>query len=226
MHSGPFVTAGKQVFSNKQNANIQKWSAYIKGSVDRQDYWERALEWISKGKVGEYMSLHRHDPDITAVETYFNSVIDWVSSVFTDVEAEMRGLEWGRLYEQYHQTPYNAADVAKRVKELYGDPAVKNRKGVFEYILGGQTDTKLLQIRYFDDSTKQVAYTQQTDAAIQNGVSNCSLCAVGTNANKTKIWKLKEMDADHVAAWSKNGPTTIDNCEMLCVTHNRAKGNH
>lgn len=26
-------------------------------------------------------------------------------------------------------------------------------------------------------------------------------------------------------AWSKGGETTLDNCEMLCKSHNRAKGN-
>jgi len=33
------------------------------------------------------------------------------------------------------------------------------------------------------------------------------------------------MDADHVAAWSKGGGTDIKNCQVLCKTHNQAKGN-
>lgn len=33
------------------------------------------------------------------------------------------------------------------------------------------------------------------------------------------------MDADHVTAWSKGGATDIKNCQILCKTHNRAKGN-
>ena len=33
------------------------------------------------------------------------------------------------------------------------------------------------------------------------------------------------MDADHVTAWSKGGATVTKNCEMLCKSHNRAKGN-
>ncbi|MDO4947293.1 MAG: HNH endonuclease [Fibrobacter sp.] len=45
------------------------------------------------------------------------------------------------------------------------------------------------------------------------------------NANKNKIWKLAEMDADRVTAWSKGGATDRANCEMLCKSHNRAKGN-
>ena len=137
----------------------------------------------------------------------------------------MSGLDWGRLYETYHQKPYNPAQVSARVKELYGDEFVKKRAGIWEYVLGGETESKLLEVRVFDDSTKKSVYNKQTKAAQAKGVSNCPLCAVGDNANKTKIYKLAEMDADHVAAWSKGGDTSAANCEMLCITHNRAKGN-
>ena len=197
----------------------------MKGTANRQDFWERALEWVSHGNVGEYMAAHRTDNNINAVKTYFTAVIDWVSTVFTDVEKEMRGLEWGRLYDAYHQRPYNAKNVSTRVKELYGDPSVKNRKGVFEFILDGETDTRLLDVRLFDDVTKNVAYRKQTASAKEAGVSNCSLCAVKAGPDKTKIWPLKGMEADHVTAWSNGGSTSVENCEMLCVTHNRAKGN-
>jgi len=225
VYSGPFVTLGKAEFSNSQNANIQKWSAYISGSPNRQQYLESALDWVSKGNIGDYMSRHRFDKSINELKKYFTSVIDWVSSVFTDVENEMCGLEWGRLYEEYHNTSYNPKKVSEELKKLYSDPYVKNRKGIFEYILGGSTDTKLLDIRVFDEATKKAIYTQQTQIAETNNESNCPLCCLGHDSNKTKIWKLAEMDADHVTAWSKGGATDIKNCQMLCKTHNRAKGN-
>lgn len=225
VYSGPFVTLGKEEFSNSQNSNIQKWSAYVTGTANRQDFLERALEWVSKGEVGEYMSHHRHDKNITELKTYFNSVIDWVSSVFTNVESEMRGLEWGRLYEKYHKTAYDPAKVSAEVQRLYSDPYVKKRTGVFEYILGGSVDTKLLDVRVFDEATKKAVYSAQTTQAEKKGESNCPLCAVGHDANKEKIWSLGDMDADHVAAWSKGGATSPENCQMLCKTHNRAKGN-
>ena len=225
VYSGPFVTLGKEEFSNSKNSNIQKWSAYISGSANRQDFLERALQWVSKENVSEYMSRHRFDNNITELKDYFNSVIDWVSTVFTDVESEMNGLEWGRLYETYRKKPYNSKTVSAEVKRLYADPYVKSRKGIFEYVLGGSTDTKLLEVRVFDDATKKSVYAKQTQVAEKKGVSNCSLCAIGHDSNKTKIWKLTEMDADHVTAWSKGGATDIKNCEMLCKTHNRAKGN-
>jgi hypothetical protein len=225
VYSGPFVTLGKEEFSNSQNANIQKWSAYISGSANRQEYLERALEWVSKDNVGDYMSRHRFDTNITELKNYFTSVIDWVSTVFTDVESEMRGLEWGRLYEKFRKQPYNSKTVSEQVKKLYSDPYIKTRKGIFEYILGGSTDTKLLEVRVFDEATKKSTYAIQTAEAEKKGVSNCSHCAIGHDSNKTKIWKLAEMDADHVTAWSKGGATQTKNCEMLCKTHNRAKGN-
>jgi 5-methylcytosine-specific restriction endonuclease McrA len=225
VYSGTFVTLGKEEFSNSQNANIQKWSAYISGSANRQEFLERALEWVSKGNIGDYMSQHRKDTNITELKTYFNCVIDWASSVFIEVENEMRGLEWGRLYEKYHKQPYDPKKVLIEVQNLYSDPYIKNRKGVFEYILGGSEDTKLLDVRVFDEATKKSVYAKQKTDAELNDKSNCPLCALGHDANKTKIWNLADMDADHVAAWSKGGATDIKNCQMLCKSHNRAKGN-
>ena len=225
VYSGSFVTLAKAEFSNSQNANIQMWSAYISGNVNRQDYLATALDWVSHGHVGDYMSQHRYDDNINELKAYFTSVIDWASSVFIDVKNEMCGLEWGRLYEQYHQNAYNPAEVSQRLHELYADPYVTNKRGVVEYILGGCSDTKLLNIRIFGEADKQTVYEQQTSTAREQGVSNCPLCAMGNDANHDRIWKLSEMDADHVTAWSKGGSTDISNCQMLCKTHNRAKGN-
>jgi len=225
VYSGPFVTLGKAEYSNSQNANVQKWGAYISGNVNRQDFIERALEWVSKDNIGNYMSMHRFDDNITEMKAYFESVIDWISGVFSDVENEMRGLEWGRLYETYHDNAYDPSTVSEEVQKLYGDPYVKDRKGIFEFILGGSVDTKLLNVRVFDDATKKSQYSKQTEDAKENGISNCPLCAVGNNTNKTKIWGIKDMESDHVTAWSKGGVTDAKNCEMLCKTHNRAKGN-
>ncbi len=225
--SGPFVTEAKREFSNSQNANLQKWSAFIRGKVNRQEYLHTALSWVAKGEqnIKKYMSEHRKYTNINELRNYFNSVIDWIDSVFKIVESEMQGLPWGELYEQYHNTPYDREEVARKQQELYADPYVKSRKGVFEYILGGCQDTRLLEVRCFDEPTKKAVYARQTQEAQEKGISNCPLCALGHDNNKKRIWQLKEMDADHVTAWSKGGATDISNCQMLCQTHNRAKGN-
>lgn len=225
IYSGSFVTKAKEEFSNSQNANIKKWSAYIKGGANRQDFLERALEWVSKGDIGGYMSAHRKDNNINELKTYFNSVIDWVSTVFTDGLPEMRGLEWGRLYEEFHGKSFDPKKMSNDVRKLAADECVTSRKGIFEYLLGGSTNTRLLDVRVFDTKIKRVAYAKQTQAAEAIGESNCPLCAIGHDANKKRLYKFDEMDADHVSAWSKGGGSSADNCQMLCITHNRAKGN-
>jgi hypothetical protein len=225
IYSGPFVTLAKAEFSNSQNSNIQKWSAYIKGSANRQDFLERALDWVSKGGIGDYLSRHRNDNNINELKTYFNSVLDWVSTVFVNVLPEMRGLEWGRLYEEHHGKSYDPKKISDDVKRLAADPYVTKRKGIFEFLLGGSVDAKLLEVRVFDTPVKRATYAKQTQTAEGKGESNCPLCAIGHNTNKSRVYKFDEMDADHVAAWSKGGGSSADNCQMLCITHNRAKGN-
>ena len=225
VYSGPFVTLAREEFSNSQNSLVQKWSAYISGDVKRQAYLETALDWVSGGAIDNYMSKHRRDDNIDELKTHFNTVIDWISSVFTDVESEMKGLEWGRLYETYHNNSYDPQKVSEELRKLLGSYEVKDRRGVFEYILGGSTDTKLLNVRVFDEPTKKTVYAEQTREAEAKGVSNCSYCAIGHDSNKDKLWAYNDMDADHVSAWSKGGSTEKENCEMLCKPHNRAKGN-
>ena len=129
------------------------------------------------------------------------------------------------LYEKYHSNPYNHKEISEKVANLMSDDCVRDKKGVFEYVLGGCTDTRLLNIRFFEINTIRKVYKTQTDRAKKKETSNCPLCAIGHEANKKRIWKLEEMDADHVEAWSKGGETTEKNCQMLCKTHNRAKGN-
>lgn len=236
--SGPFVTTAKAEFSNSRNSNVQKWQTYVRGEPNRQGILSVALDWVSEVMISDeeakkyklpkkdsYMAKHRRDTNIDELKTYFNTVIDWASSVFDMTESEMCGLEWGRLYEIYHKNAYSPKVVHDKVMTLYADPYVKDRKGIFEYVLGGEVDKKLLNVRVFDEATKKSVYAKQTSVAQQKGVSNCPYCAMSENANKNKIWKLTEMDADHVTAWSKGGATDRSNCEMLCKSHNRAKGN-
>jgi hypothetical protein len=225
IYSGPFVTAAKEEFSNSSNTRLQKWKAYMKGNEKRQDILEEALRWVGDGDVDGYMKDHRFDDGIAELKAHFDTVIDWAGTVFKGVEDEMRGLDWGRLWKTYHAKAYDPDAVWARVRTLYADEFVKNRKGIFEFVLGGEKNARLLDIRVFDPKETKAVYAKQTAAAEKKGISNCPLCAVGHEANARRIWKFSEMDADHVTAWSKGGATDIANCQMLCKTHNRAKGN-
>ena len=229
VYSGDFITLAKAEFSNSQNSKLYRWKNYVRGNVLRQDFLRTAFEWLVQSsddkKIGEYMSLHRWDKNIDELKNYFVAVINWIEKIFPATKDEMCGLDWGRLYALYHESIYDAAKVKSEVEKLYEDDAVTNKRGIFEYILGGKVETKLLHIRFFEESTKKTVYARQTNAAKSKGVSNCPLCAIGKNKNSAKIYKYSEMDADHVTAWSRGGETSIKNCEMLCKNHNRAKGN-
>ena len=226
IYSGSFVTAAKKIFSNSTSPRLNVWKIFVRGKVKRQDILRTALEWIVKSSddkaVEEYMSAHRHDETAAELENYFESVISWAMKIFPNTTADMCGLEWGRLYETYHENFYDAWKLATEVERLYADEAVTDKSGIFEYLLSGEKLTKLLHVRIFEKSVKKTAYARQTQDAKSAGVSNCPLCAAGKSK---RIWKFEEMDADHVTAWSAGGDTTIDNCQLLCKTHNKLKGN-
>lgn len=224
-YHGPFVTRAREVFSNMGNASMNRWQTYVAGDPRRQAVLETALDWVSGGDIDDYMARHRYDEDIDELKGYFDTVIDWVDSVFDYTGSEMRGRDWGRLYREYHRNAYSKEKVSERVEALLDDSQVQDKKGIFEYILGGEKDTRLLNVRVFDKRTIKAVYRRQTKEAKEQGTSNCPLCAIGHDANAKRIYKDTEMDADHVAAWSRGGATTEDNCQMLCKTHNRAKGN-
>lgn len=225
VYHGPWVASAKKYFSKNGCPAYGLASDYMSGSPIRQDYLETALEWINEGDVDGYMRDHHHDPNADALWEYFSSVIAWVASTFTKKRSQMKSVQWGPLHARFASVTYDANHLEERVAALMADPDVHRKVGIYEYLLGGETETKLLEIRVFDEKTKLAAYARQTSAAEESGVSNCPLCALGKNSNAVRIYELSEMDADHVTAWSKGGDTSAANCEMLCITHNRAKGN-
>lgn len=230
IYSGKFVSESKKIFSNSSNTNMKKWRSYIKGDPKRQEILEEALRWVAMAEkdnklIDKYMSDHRGLGDITELKNNFESVIDWINSTFTDVEPKMKGLEWGRLWRTYHEHGYNPEFLSERIQELLADTQIEDPSGIWEYVLGGEKDKRLLDVRVFDPRTKALVYKQQTIKAKEEHIGNCPDCVLEGKANKTKIWSLKEMEADHVTAWSNGGATDIDNCQMLCIRHNRLKGN-
>lgn len=224
-YHGPFVTMAREVFSNTGNANMNRWQTYVSGDPKRQAILETALEWVGEGNIDAYMAKHRYDTNIDELKNHFDTVIDWVDSVFEYTGSEMCGRDWGRLYREYHRNAYSKDKVAERVNALLDDLQVTDKRGIFEYVLGGEQDSRLLNVRVFDKKTIKAVYRKQTAEAEALGKSNCPLCAIGHDANAHRVYKESEMDADHVTAWSRGGATDEANCQMLCKTHNRAKGN-
>lgn len=210
IYSGPWVTEMKKWFSKPGCPAKDEGDKYLSGKPIRQDYLETVLKWISADQnidIREYMRIHQHDTNAANEWLYFQNVINWVKVLFPTYHKEMKGIEWGLLYNKYKNNTYDPGKLDKRVQELYADYDVSNPKGIFEYLLSGETEEKHLSIRQFDDRMRSYAFE------IQN--HKCKSCG--------KVCTLDEMEADHITPWSKGGKTEANNCQMLCIDCNRRK---
>jgi len=224
-YTGTWLTHAKTIFSKPNCAAYLLAKDYVEGSPIRQEIFEKALKWINTDDVEGYMSNHQLDQNANELWTYFQNVINWVRLTFTNYRPSMKYVSWGPLYNKYKDDRQDTDELERETQKLVADIQVSNNKGIYEYLLSGKTEIKLLKIRVFDDAIKASKYEEQTREARINGESNCPLCAIGQTAHKTKIWTENEMEADHVTAWSNGGSTDLNNCQVLCKTHNRAKGN-
>lgn len=205
VYTGVWLSDAKSKFSKSNCPAFQIAKDYVSGSPIRQEFLETALAWISKGGIEQYMSAHQHDPNANELWTYFRNVIEWVTLTFTVYRREMKGLDWGGLYDQYKNEMVDTARLEQRIQELMMDDDVTNKKGVYPYILSRQE--KYLSLRAFTESQKRAAYERQS------GV--CPKCG--------GPFELSKMEADHITPWSKGGKTVPENCQMLCADCNRKK---
>lgn len=205
IYTGEWLTDAKRWFSRSGCPAYAIGERYINGSPIRQEFLEKALTWISDGKIEDYMSCHQHDADAQELWQSFQEVISWVNRIFPSYRKIMKGLDWGAFYYKHKNDKLNAAELEKRIVDLIEDDEVNNKKGIYEYLLTG--NEKTLNMRSFDDKTKIKVYESQ------NGI--CPVCK--------QHFKIEEMEADHIIPWAQGGKTIQENCQMLCKKDNRTK---
>jgi 5-methylcytosine-specific restriction endonuclease McrA len=221
LYSGPFVSAAREQLSNATDPKAATRGHLMTGDANRQDHLAAALDWLAPGKVANYMAQHRNDPDAGELVRHTDAVADWVCGLFkVDRDFNGKGIDWGRLYRTYGQRPYDREQLQRRVDALMADESVKSDRGIYEFVLSGETLPQLLNVRLFDDRTVASRYAQQTAAAKDAGVSNCPYCA---SQGVSTVYTVKQMQADHITAWIRGGDTNPENCQMLCRAHNLAK---
>ena len=214
-YTGEWLTSAKSKFSktNCVAMRVQEKEVLTNGTPIRQEVLETALSWVSGGKenIAKYMGEHQHDKNADELWNHFVKVITWVKTTFPNYRKEMKGLDWGRLYDEYSTNNYYADDLEFEIKRLMADDDVDNKKGIYEYVLSycAKEKEKHLSIRKFTDKDKRTKYEQQ------NGI--CPICG--------KHYLINEMEGDHIVAWSKGGKTILNNLQMLCKKCNREKGN-
>lgn len=205
VYAGPWTADAKRYFSKTGCPAYGLASDYLKGSPIRQEYLETAIDWHSQGTIEDYMSQHQHDENASALWHYFQSVINWVKATFPKYRKEMKGVEWGDLYNQFKGKPFDTDKLEKEIAKLMMDEDVTKKSGIYPYVL--TRDETHLNIRAFSDNNKREAYERQ------KGV--CRKCK--------KHFELSEMEADHVKPWREGGKTVAKNCQMLCKDDNRRK---
>ncbi len=208
VYTGAWITSAKQKFSKTGCVAYKLGEKYMSGSPIRQDYLETVLKWLSAKEgisIEPYMAAHQHDVHADREWQYFQQVIAWVQSVFPNYRKEMKCLEWGIFYNRFKDREYAASDLEARLQELMIDDDVTNKRGIYEYLLGG--DERKLSIRAFSEKIKRQVYERQ------KGV--CVTCG--------RHFDLGEMEADHITPWSKGGATILENCQLLCRDCNRRK---
>ena len=208
IYTGTWLTNAKRYFSKTGCPAYQIGEKYMNGVAIRQDYLEKVLYWISSIEnisIEEYMAIHQHDEDANPLWQYFQEVLSWVQRIFPNYRKEMKGIEWGILYNKYKDESYNSDKLENEIKRLMQDDDVTSKKGIYEYLLSA--DEKYLTIRAFSDSMKRAAYERQ------DGI--CPICK--------GHFEINEMEGDHITPWHEGGKTDIDNLQMLCKDCNRRK---
>lgn len=208
---GPWLASAKAYFSKPNCVAYQMASNYMSGSPIRQEYLETALNWISNGNPRRYMSSHQHDKTAIELWNYFSNVINWVTATFTVVRKEMKNVPWGELYNKYKDEDLDPVAVEAKIQELMLDEDVTKKSGIYQYLLSGEE--RYLNLRAFSDKIKREAFTRQA-----------GICADSACPEKARIFKLDEMEADHVDPWHSGGKSILSNCKMLCKSCNRRKG--
>jgi len=203
VYSGSWVTDAKRYFSKNSRPKIG--DDYLSGSANRQEYLETAIDWISNGQIKEYMSEHQHDPTAIDLWNYFQSVINWVKAVFPKYRREMKGIEWGILYNEFKDQKYDPKILEQEVSKLMEDDDVGNKKGIYIFVLTRKE--KFLNIRAFSPNQKREAYERQ------KGI--CPVCK--------EHFEIEQMEGDHITPWHEGGKTSAENCQMLCKEDNRRK---
>lgn len=214
IYCGSWLTDAKLHFSRIGSSAHGLSSKYVKAVANRQEYLETALKWISSSQsmtIEEYMSQHQHDSDASDLWIYYNAVIEWVKAKFPHYRNEMKGIDWGTLYNEYKNTKLDVAKLEKRIGELMLDDEVSNKKGIYYYVLDGKE--KHLNLRTFTVNQKNKAYAKC------KGI--CRMCK--EEGRPKTHYEMEEMEADHIIPWIKGGKTEDKNCEMLCIEHNRHK---
>ena len=205
VYSGSWVSDAKRYFSKTGCPAYQIGNKLLTGSPIRQDYLETTIKWFSNNNIEEYMGANQNKENANDIWLYFQKVVNWTNVVFPNYRKEMKGIDWGSLYNTYCDHDFNSDELEEKISKLIQDDEVQKYKGIYTYLLTGES--KHLNLRQFTLSQKRSQYETQ------NG--KCNLC--------NESFDFEKMEGDHIDPWHEGGKTIPANCQMLCKPCNRRK---
>ena len=205
-----FVTDARRYFSKNGCPAYKTGADFLSGNAIEQAYLTTILKWAARHdgveSIDKYMALHQFEPNANKLWGYFSSIITWIRSTFVKYRREMKGLDWGEMFDKYGDGVYDTVALEKQIHDLMEDDEIMKKSGIYRYVLSG--DLRDLSFRIFDKKQKREAYERQKGICVHCG----------------KHFELEEMEADHITPWKEGGTTVAENCQMLCKNCNRIKG--
>ena len=180
---------------------------YTNKNANRQEILAQVIGWkvnsMEDSDICQYMEEHIYDENALDLWNYFNNVINWIKELFpANEDKAMTSVNWGFLYNEYHDKEFDPDEIDNTFKELADFKASKELETtmakIIEYCI--TRDDRLLKHRLFSDVHRTALYNRQ------NGI--CPDCG--------QHFLKSEMEAHHIIPWNKGGITELSNGVMLC----------
>ena len=211
----PWLTDAKRYFSRANSSSNAKSPAeqyggqYTNKNANRQEILAQVISWHcgcdmkDDAAICNYMEEHMNDSNASEMWDYFKSVIDWISEIFPGTyERGMNTVNWGKLYNEYHNNEFDPNEMCEKFNELMDFKASKELDvsvaKIVEYCI--TRDESLLKHRAFSDVQRTTLYNRQKGL--------CAHCG--------QHFLKKDMEAHHKIPWYNGGLTELNNGEMLC----------
>ena len=162
VYVGPFVTDARRHFSKNGCPAYKIGGDYMTGKLEEQAYLETVLRWAARKEgikddkpIDKYMAIHQHDPNANKLWAYYMQIITWVRSTFPHYRKEMKGLDWGAMFDEFGEEIYDVDALEKQIHDFMEDDEIMKKAGIYRYVLSG--DLRDLSFRTFDKKQKREA---------------------------------------------------------------------
>ena len=195
--------------NNLTTREYDEFGKYTSGTIHRRlGSWTNALE-----KAGLTVTVIRNRSD---KELFENIERVWISLGRQPTDREMK-----QPLSNYSKNPYltrfgtwrNALQAFVEFINSDHQEVNEDNKNQTDVSADKPTEKEIV----FKHKTKRNPSERLKVQVLMRDGNKCRLCGITVTGENIHF--------DHILAWSKGGETTLENIQVLCETHNLAKGN-